>query len=191
MVTLLGCARANGSAAEPAPAGAQARALAQDPGGEVVHHEDVIVTCEAVSGGDGTLAVSYAVTNRGQAAIHLFESARMPYVLREGDANLVLLHGVNPPDPNIDYPMIEIPTTRPLEPGATYSARVPLVPLVLRDHYQRQRQPTVLHGPVSLVCRVGWGSTPITPKERMSMAIQALLAWQHLSEAPRITLLFP
>ena len=87
------------------------------------------------------ISVRFRVTNTSSATVHVFASARMPYLLLEADGSLLVLHGVNSPDPNIDYAVIEVPTTQPLEPGQSVAGEVALHPLVLADHYEKQLEP--------------------------------------------------
>ena len=62
------------------------------------------------------------IENDSDATVHIFDSARMPYFILD-DADLLVLFGVNAPDPEVDYFMVEIPTTRPLDPGESRRAR--------------------------------------------------------------------
>jgi hypothetical protein len=114
--------------------------------------------------------------------IHLFDSPRMPYFILREDRSLLILFGVNPPDPAIDYGMIEIPLTQPLPPGETLSWKVDLVAFHLKDHYQAAWEPVELHGPTPVVVQVGWGPTAIEPKDRFRTNINTLLDWQNLAE---------
>ena len=67
-----------------------------------------------------------------------------------------------------------------LEPGAELRHHVPLRPLVLRDHYSREREPLPLRGEVTVRCEVGWGESPVTPH---GMSITGLLEWQRLASS--------
>jgi hypothetical protein len=146
--------------------------------------ESLRVTCAALD----KQRVRCQIHNAGKSAVHLLENARMPYFIKEGDS-LVILRGVNAPDPDMDYAFIEIPTTVPLAPGATRVDDIQLVPLFLRDHYQSEKTPAAMHGRVTIRFRVGWGETPIVEAHKLS--IKDLLAWQHLAEAPPITVDLP
>ncbi|WP_028065421.1 hypothetical protein [Solirubrobacter soli] len=141
------------------------------------------VTCTAT----GAAQVRVRVENDGDATVHVLDGERMPYLIRD-DAGLLVLFGVNPPDPEVDYYGVEIPTTRPLEPGATIEHDVSLDPLYLRDHYETQREPTPLPRPVTVRCEVGYGDTPILRSERHLYSIESVIAWQKLASAPPVTL---
>src|SRR4030095_4394006 len=52
--------------------------------------------------------VRYAIKNTGAQPVHLLDGARMPYLLRAKDGALLVLHGVNAPEPGEDYHMVEI-----------------------------------------------------------------------------------
>jgi hypothetical protein len=135
----------------------------------------------------GPAALRVRIENDGDATVHVLDGERMPYLIRDADGLLVLF-GVNPPDPEVDYYGIEIPTTRPLEPGATIEHDVSLDPLYLRDHYETAREPTPLTRPVTVRCEVGYGDTPILASERHLYSIESVIAWQKLASAPPITL---
>jgi hypothetical protein len=135
------------------------------------------VTVECTPSGE---AVDVRVTNRSDATVHLLDGERMPYLLRAEGGGLLVLFGVNPPDPDLDYLGIEIPPTRPLEPGSELRHHVALRPLVLRDHYSREREPLPLHGEVTVRCEVGWGESAITPH---ATSITGLLEWQRLARS--------
>lgn len=139
--------------------------------------------------------VRVAIKNVSEEPLHIFDSPRMPYVL-EQEGELVILYGVNPPDPNVEYFMIEIPATRLLPAGAEVTDVVRLTPLHLGNHYSlpRERNPAVTrHGEVTVHCEVGWGRTPILPaqEEQTVRNIQQLMAWQALSRAKPIPVQFP
>lgn len=127
------------------------------------------------------------IENDSEATAHVFDSERMPYLIRDDDGLLVLF-GVNPPDPDLDYFFIEIPVTRPLEAGEAAEHEVALDPLMLGDHYSTDREPTPLERPVTVRCEVGWGTTPIVEGEQHLFSIQALLAWQQHTSAEPIEL---
>ncbi|WP_157162519.1 hypothetical protein [Cylindrospermum stagnale] len=125
------------------------------------------------------------------ATIHVFDSQRMPYLILQDDGSLLVLHGVNPPDSEVDYYGIEIPITRSVEPGEVVSYQVKLTPLYLVDHYERHRTPTDLHGVVVVHCLLGWGETPILVSERQKKSVNFLLNWQHLVNADPIQVNLP
>jgi hypothetical protein len=139
--------------------------------------------------GDGTdaLAVRCVARNVTGHTLHVFDSARMPYVLDEGGA-LIVLHGVSPPPDDRDLNVIEIPVTRPLEPNQALTFEVALVPLRLRGHYGDESPRPPRHGAASVVCRVGSGDTPIVPG---TTSIQGLLGWQRLASSSAVTVRFP
>jgi hypothetical protein len=131
--------------------------------------------------------VDVRITNEGDEGVHLLDGERMPYLLRTDDA-LVVLFGVNPPDPDLDYLGIDIPLTRPLPAGGVEEHRVTLRPLWLRDHYSSERDPVPLHGAVDVRCEVGWGRTPITAERAREMSITSLLEWQRLARSEPVRL---
>ena len=149
------------------------------------------VSCSSIINDSGQASVRYQIKNVADSTIHIFDSPRMPYLLLQEDKSLLVLHGVNPPDPDIDYYMIEIPITRPVKPGEVVSYEVSLVPLYLRDHYQKQSKPTELHGSLTIHCQVGWGETPILESERHTKSINTLLDWQHMTKAEAIQVNLP
>lgn len=157
--------------------------------------EPLRVCCTPATGEDGEIMVRVTIENISDDTLHLFDSHRMPYVLEE-DGGLLILYGVNPPDPNLEYYMIEIPTTKALPPGERVEDTVSLTPLRLGDHYSlpRERNSVVTrHGAVTIQCAVGWGYTPILPphEEQSVQNITQLLEWQRLSPAEVIQVQFP
>jgi hypothetical protein len=144
----------------------------------------VEVTCSATVDG-----IDVRIVNRSDATVHLLDGDRMPYVLRSGD-ELVVLFGVNPPDPDLDYLGISIPCTRPLAPDAAEEHRVALRPLWLRDHYSSERSPTALDGETTVRCEVGWGETPITDETARQMSITSLLEWQRIARSDTVRVPF-
>ncbi len=158
--------------------------------------DPIQVVCSSTTRAEGEVVVQVQIKNVSDATLHLFDSARMPYVLLQADESLLILYGVNPPDPNKDYFTIEIPITRPLAPGAVIENEVSLTPLYLGHHYGLARQrsrPTVKHGTTTVYCEVGWGKTPILPaKEEKSVRnISQLLEWQHTTQAEAIPVELP
>jgi hypothetical protein len=130
-----------------------------------------------------------SATNAGSDPIYLLDGHRMPYLILQADASLLLLFGVNPPDPNTLYNIIEIPTTRGLQPDEELAWEIEVSGAVLHDHYGAQ-PPRSLTGEVLVRSQVGWGTTRIGPVDRVRMSIADLLAWQHLANGPivRVTL---
>jgi len=157
--------------------------------------EGVQVICTPLTGDGGKVAVRVTIENTSDDVLYILDSWRMPYLL-EQDGDLVILYGVNPPDPNMDYFMIEIPPTRALPPGEQMADEVSLTPLRLGDHYSlpRERNPAVTrHGAVTVHCEVGWGRTPIlsSPEEQNVRNINQLIAWQQISRAEPVQVQFP
>ncbi|MEA2232210.1 MAG: hypothetical protein QOD83_2026 [Solirubrobacteraceae bacterium] len=74
--------------------------------------EAVAVRCTRA----GQAALHVRIENQSDRTVHVFKSDRMPYLIVDGDG-LLVLYGVNPPNPDVDYYAIEIPTTRPLASG--------------------------------------------------------------------------
>jgi hypothetical protein len=137
----------------------------------------------------GRARLRVRIENRSESTVHILDSERLPYFISDDDG-LLVLYGVNPPDPDTDYYGVEIPTTRPLEPGETVEYEVSLDPLFLRDHYETEMEPTTLGGTVTVRCEVGWGDTPIVPAERHLYSIESVLAWQKLASAPPVQVEF-
>jgi hypothetical protein len=139
------------------------------------------IHCSATPAPDGHVVIRYEIHNAGTDPIHLIDSKRLPFQIIDG-TTLVILHGVNPPDPNRLYNAIEIPPTRPLAPGERITGEQALPVKTLRDHYGEQAAPAaLLHGTIHVRCDVGWGTTPITTASSRGMSIQQLLAWQQVA----------
>lgn len=139
---------------------------------------------------DGSLRLQLDVENTASDTLHIFDSARMPYLLLQEDGSLLVLHGVHAPDPDIDYPLIEIPVTQALAPGIRWETSVALAPLILADHYQKSGTVAVLKGAVTVHFHLAWGRTPIRPADRVRTSITALLAWQNWAAAEPLTVDF-
>lgn len=153
------------------------------------------VSCTPATGAAGEIMVRVVIENVSDDTLHIFDSWRMPYLLEE-NGDLLILYGVNPPDPNTDYYMIEIPPTRALPPGERIELEVSLTPLRLGHYYSlpRERNSAVTrHGTVTVQCAVGWGVTPIlpAPEEQQVHNINQLIAWQRLSRAAPVQVQFP
>ncbi|HAG85148.1 MAG TPA: hypothetical protein DCL61_29365 [Cyanobacteria bacterium UBA12227] len=153
--------------------------------------EPLQVSCSSIINSSQEPSVRYQIKNIANSTIHIFDSPKMPYRILQEDGSLLLLQGVNAPDPYRFYYGIEIPTTRSIEPGEVVSYEVSLVPLYLKDHYETQRTPTELHGSLIVRCQVGWGETPILASERHKKSINSLLEWQHITEAEPIEVTLP
>jgi hypothetical protein len=149
------------------------------------------IQCSARTADDGRVVVHYEIRNAGTEPIHVIDSKRLPYQLADG-AMLVILHGVNPPDPHRLYNLIEIPLTRPLAPGEQIAGEQLLPMARLRDHYSEEAAPAgLLHGRIQVRCDIGWGTTPITAASRRTMSIQQLLAWQQLTRSAVLEVVLP
>jgi hypothetical protein len=149
------------------------------------------VTCTGVAQAEGDALLQYRIENTSGMTLHIFNSPRMPYILLQEDGSLLVLQGVHAPDPDLDYCMIEIPITRPIQAGEVATQQVNLVPLYLKNHYEEERLPTEFHGTVTVYCHVGWGETPILASERHKLSINSLLAWQHIAKAAAIEVRLP
>lgn len=149
------------------------------PSVELVYQDDI----EA-----GQRVIELQIRNDSPATVHIFDSPRMPYRILQDDGTLLILHGVNPPDPGKFYYGIEIPLTRPLEAGDAVSFAVNLNQLYLADHYESHREPTPLRGQITVIGQLGWGVTPIVAADRPRMSIQRLLTWQSLSTSDPIVI---
>ncbi|HEX8109493.1 MAG TPA: hypothetical protein VF516_17300 [Kofleriaceae bacterium] len=134
------------------------------------------------------LVAHCAAKNISSQPVHVFDSARMPYLIVD-QGTLVVLHGVSPPGDRL-LGAIEIPLTRVLPPGETLAFDVPLAPLHLRSHYGDEPDPG-LHGATPIVCRVAHGATPIDAAARAHTTITALLAWQQFDASPTLVVKLP
>jgi len=157
--------------------------------------EALQVICTPLTGDGGAVAVRVAIENVSDDVLYILNTWRMPYLL-EKDGDLVILYGVNPPDPNVEYFMIEIPTTQRLPPRARVENEVSLTPLRLGDHYGLPRErnsPVTRHGAATVRCEVGWGRTPIlsSPEEQNVRNINQLIGWQQISQAEPVQVQFP
>lgn len=141
-------------------------------------------------GADGVTLAVEAVNNSGEV-VHIIDSKRLPYLVREQDGSIVALYGVNEPDPDMDYYAIEIPLTRPLGPGERFEDELQLVPLVLRDHFDGVGPEVQVEGTLRVRCRLAFGRTPIEKPMRHRMNINALLAWQIWVDAPELQIDVP
>ncbi|MGB3716166.1 MAG: hypothetical protein WA996_17210 [Candidatus Promineifilaceae bacterium] len=159
--------------------------------GLINHNGTVALTCHLNLENPDRPSLSVDFFNGLPEVIHLFDSPRLPYFILREDGSLLILFGVNPPDPDIDYSMIEIPLTRPLPPGESVAWQVDLVDFHLKDHYQAAWEPAELHGPTPVAVQVGWGLTAIEPEDRSRTNINTLLEWQNLAECTAGEFVFP
>ena len=141
--------------------------------------------------GDGTpaAAVRCVARNVSDHAVHVFDARRMPYLLDEEGA-LVVLHGVHPLPQDRDLNLIQIPTTRPLAAGESLAFEAALHPLQLHGHYGDEPSPP-RHGPVKVVCRIAHGATPIDAAAQRQLSIQTLLEWQTLESSAAVVVQLP
>lgn len=150
------------------------------------------IQCSTAPGDDGRVVVRYQVHNAGSQTLYLLDGKHMPYQIVAADGTLQILHGVNPPDPDKLYNLIEIPLTRLLGPGESFAGEAALPVKMLRDHYGERPAPAgLLHGTIRVRCEVGWGTTAITAAERNRMSIQQLLAWQQLVDSGPFDVVLP
>ena len=129
--------------------------------------EPLGVSCSAGRGGDGRTVVRYQARNLSRSTIYITDERRMPYeVIRDGV--LVVLQGVNAPDPKVMYELYRVPRVRPLKPGEVFHGEAELGQLALLDHYGGGPSPAEFkHGKIRVACSVGWGTTPIPEPLRM------------------------
>jgi hypothetical protein len=149
------------------------------------------VTCRIARQDDNEVYIAVEAVNRRDHEIHIIDSDKLPYLLREPDGTVLALYGVNAPDPELDYYGIDIPLTRPLGPGGRFESEFRLIPLVLRDHYSFSSKATPVQGTLRLVCRLAYGRTAIDQARRNNMAINALMEWQQWVEAPALEVPVP
>lgn len=148
------------------------------------------VRCHPTTTSDGRIVVRYEIRNLGTETIHLFGERRMPYQLARDERTLVILHGLNIPDPDTIYAISTIPPTRPLTPGGIVTGEAVLGQKVLRNHFDGQLAPQSLqHGTIHVRCDVGWGLTPITEGKRMTM--DEFIRWQRLTTYGPIDVVLP
>lgn len=159
------------------------------------HHQDMNspleINCFVAPTTDGDVVFCYQLTNVSKENIFVFDSPRMPYVIMQENGALLVLHGVNAPDPEVDYNVVEIPITQAVTPGSTISFKVNLNPLFLRDHFGKSPQPTHVTGSITVSCRVAWGNSPIEPHERHKLSLPSLLSWQKMAEGNSVEVMFP
>ncbi len=150
------------------------------------------IRCAAEPTSDGRIIVRYQIRNVGLETIHILDGRHMPYQLALDPTTLVILHGVNPPEPGKLYNMIDIPLTRPLAAGQRFGGEVVLPTGTLRDHFRRHPIPASLaHGTIQVRCEVGWGVSPITAANRLQMTMPRLLAWQQIARYGPISVTLP
>ena len=153
--------------------------------------EPIQVFCkQAFTEKDKSVEVILKINNVSSSTVHIFDSPTMPYFLQKGARSLLISYAVNGPDPHKRYYGTDIPITMPIRPKESIERMVELVPLFLGDHYETDRNPTVLHGNIEVTCQVGWGETPILPTERYQISIESLLSWQKTIESKPVSVNF-
>lgn len=157
----------------------------------VENNQPLQLSCSYTQQTNSELILNYQIKNVSNKAMHIFDNQNMPYLILQEDGSLLVLHGVNPPEPNTEYPFIEIPITRSIEPGEIVSHQVKLKPLYLADHYKMDRTPTDLHRSVTVYCQVAWSETPILASQRHKTSINSLLKWQKFISSQPIHINFP
>jgi hypothetical protein len=147
------------------------------------------IRCAAAQGKDGRPIVRFKVRNVGTETIHILAGRGMPYELARDSNMLVILQGVNKPEPGVIYELQPIPPTRPLAPGAGLAWDVPVGEKMLPDHYLLRPAPaSLLHGMIHVRCEVGWGAIPTRPGQ---MSLDELFAWQRIESYGPFDLVLP
>jgi hypothetical protein len=182
----LGCASSGNAPPSPSSNGPAAHDSTPEKPAMPATNDIVSLSCTTAIV-DGPVIVRLEAVNRSARAVHVLQSPRLPYLLLDG-ARVTVLHGVNDPDPEMDYYGIEIPLTRPLAPGEHLVVETQLVPLIPRHHYERKTAPVAVPAEIEVVCRLAYGDTAIDAAARSKMSINQLLAWQHWVEAPALRL---
>jgi hypothetical protein len=197
-VVLSGCRRRSPSPTPPNKKSLESQSVAQPPApsqepakSSKMTSGPLEVTCTLDHDPAGRLRLQYRMRNTSRENIHIFDSERMPY-LRYGEIRtLRITHGfyLPPTDPWPDK--IDISPTRPLRPGESLALEVSLEPLILRNHYEKDDEPTKLSGRWSILCEAGWFTRAILPSEIDRIDIVELLHSQHGVEAPPVEVTFP
>jgi len=136
------------------------------------------------------LLLQCELVNTLDRTVHVFDSARMPYVLVEDHHTLVVLYGVHLPLTLTTYNIVEIPVTRPLEPGQRFGFSADLGARLFPNHYEEEPRPPDLSGTCRVVPRLGYLDAPVTPAEVSTLTIGELVERQHLIEAPALEVVF-
>lgn len=155
--------------------------------------QPIDVQCLLITQNATQVVIELHIENKSQKTYNLINSDRLPYLIPQDNNTLLILYGINPPDPHRLYPIIEIPVTKELAPGDNIKKTIQIYPARFENHYGILHQQIAYHGPVTLHCQVGWGETPIKPRkeEKNIRNINQLLEWQHLTEAQPIQIEFP
>ena len=186
LVVLICAVSVNGCGSPPDPLGNRDRESASEV---ATRSEPLGVRCSAERSGDGRIVVRYQARNLSRSTIYIPDERRMPYeVMRDGV--LVVLQGVNVPDPKIMYEMYKVPRVTPLKPGEAFQGEVELGQLVLLDHYGGGPSPAeFMHGRIRVACSVGWGATPIP--EPLRMPFDEFMKWQHVTNSEPFEVVLP
>jgi hypothetical protein len=148
------------------------------------------IRCTAARADDGQSVIRYEIRNVGSETIYIPSGRHMPYVLARDPDTLVIMQGVNRPDPNAIYEMPQIALTRPLAPAGALAGEVALPPKMLRDHFDAHpTPPRLLHGAIQVRCEAGWGTTAITKRDQMS--IHDFYTWQSMVGAGPFQVVLP
>lgn len=146
--------------------------------------------CTAARTDDGQSVIRYEIRNVGSETIYIPNGRHMPYVFTRDPGTLVIMQGVNRPEPNVIYEMRQIALTRPLAPAGVLTGEVALPPKTLRDHFDAHPvPPTLQHGAIQVRCEAGWGTTAITKRDQMS--IHEFYTWQSTVSAGPFLVVLP
>jgi hypothetical protein len=139
----------------------------------------------------GHLGVQIAVRNLSRGTVHVVDGHRMPYAQRQPDGAVSVFSLVNPHnDEDMLPPILDLPTSRALQPGETMTLTRTLDPFLQSEHWSWDNKPTPLHGNVTVRCRVAWGRQPLPPANR-PIGLDYVLKWQQIAQAKPIVIKFP
>jgi len=126
--------------------------------------------------------IRYEIRNSSPQTIHIVDSKRMPYQLLRDVNTLVILHGVNPPRPDVFYNILEMPMTRALQTDEVFVGSVVWPMQSMHDHYGGNTTPvSLLHGTFQVRCEAGWWTTPITEEDRVRLSFTDVIESQHVA----------
>lgn len=131
------------------------------------------------------------MTNTLDHTVHVFDSARMPYLWQDDDGELVVLHGVHGPLSLTNYNIVEIPVTRPLAPGERFSFVAELDSHLLPNHYEEVPRPTELRGECVVSARLGVLSAAVSQEQVSELGMAELLERQQVIAAQSIRVVLP
>lgn len=147
------------------------------------------VSCTAEQEPGGRTVVHYQVRNIGRNPVYVADSSRMPYEVVRDDV-LVVLHGVNAPEPGRIYEIYTLPKIKAVMPGEIVRGEAELGKAMLRDHFHLEPAPTkFLHGKIRVACAIGWGATPIARPDRTPFA--GYMTWQHITKVEPFEVVLP